>query len=238
MVATGMGFLFAGLLIHGGRLHTGEGVGRHPLLESLEAAGASILATEVSVWAAVDASLPAAMRELKEWAQRLVPAGSAGVELFSVAEEGYRAVYFRGEDRRGGSWTASASWTAGSGGIELALHRYLYGPADDLSREVHAARSVLERAVGRPVTGAAAKVRIEARPGEGGDAEVLAASIIAGAGGTLRYLSTQGDRVVAKGYTPRLTGGVVDAAAGRVNLEVSIAPRGRAQWIEIGWPRL
>ena len=237
-VATAMGFLFVGLLVHGGRLHGGEGAGRHPLWEALEASGASVLATEVSVWAPVDAGFPAAMRDLKEWAERLVPPGSAGVELYSVAEEGYRSVYFRGADGRGGTWTASASWIAGSGGIELAFHRYLYGPAADLRREVHAARSLLERAAGRPLPGAAAKVRIEARPGEGGDAALLAAGIIAGAGGSLRFISAQGESVVAKGYTPRLAGGVDDAAAGRVNLEVAIAPRGRAQWIELGWPRL
>lgn len=238
LVATLGGFFFVALLVRGDGLPTGQGAGRHPLGEALDAAGAAILATEVVAWAEVSAPVPPTMRELKEWAGRLVPSGSAGVELSSVAEEGYRAVYFQGEDRRGGIWTASARWIAGSAGIELSFHRYVYGPVGDLGREVHAARSLLERAAGGPLPGASAKVRLEARPAEEGDAALLAAGIVAGAGASLRLISVQGERVVAKGYTPRLAGGVDDAAAGKVNLEVAIAPRGRAQWIEVGWPRL
>src|SRR5690606_35858089 len=53
LVATLGGFFFVALLVRGDGLPTGQGAGRHPLGEALDAAGAAILATEVVAWAEV-----------------------------------------------------------------------------------------------------------------------------------------------------------------------------------------
>lgn len=238
LIGTAVGLLCVSLLAHESRMFTEERAAGHPLWAAIDAAEASALSTAISVWSAVVTERPATMADLKEWAGRLVPPGSGEVDFYSIVEEGYRAVYFEGADSRGGTWIASARHLSGVKGVELAFHHDLYGRLDDLRSEVYAARSRLERAAGRPLPGAVSQIRIAARPSRDGDLLELASRIIEGAGGRVRVILSEGERVVAKGYTPRLAGGIEDGGAGPFNLEVAIAPRGRAHWIELGWPEL
>lgn len=236
--AAAAGLLFVSLIAHESRLFVEERGAAHPLWDAIDAAGASALSTEISIWAAVAAERPATMSDLKEWARRLAPPDVGEADFYSVVEEGYRAVYFEGADPRGGTWIASARHLSGMKDVELAFHRALYGRLDELRLELHAARNRLERAAGRPLPEAHTQVRIEARPaGEEGRVE-LASRIIEGAGGRVRFVASEGDRVVARGYTPRLSGGALGREAEPLNLEVAVAPRGLAHWIELGWPHL
>lgn len=236
--ATAVGLALVLVLAHQSRVYVEEGSRGHPLWEALDAVGASVLSTELSLWAPVAGGSPATMSELKQWAGRIAPPGIGETMLYSVVEEGYRAVYFEGADRRGGTWAASARQFAGAADVELSLRRYLYGPLPELRSEVRALRGALERAAGRPLPGAAVKVRIEARPAGEGDPAETASRIIAGAGGSLRFVQIDAERVVARGYTPRLSAWVDDPRTGRYNLEVTVEPRGRASWIVVGWPQL
>lgn len=214
---------------------------RHPILTAMDAVGAFVQQTEVSVWAPVSGREAPSLGELKQLAASIAAPLARDardpVELWSESTDAYRVVYYSGGEEHGGRWTASARHLVSeAGSTEVALHRLIYGAPDDLRAFARWSRGRLSAAAGsllRPVE----RVKVSARPAREEDFEQLARALLAAAGAEVRFVSRSDGALTLGGYTPRLSGSerLFDQT---INLMVRISTHGRGGWIEMGYPSL
>lgn len=211
-----------------------------PLLVGLDRIDASIRATKLSATAVVRRGAVASMEELKVLAGRVAGRDAAGAELWSEVHPQYRAVYYQGIDSKGGLWIASARYLAvesGDGRVEVSFRRELIGRHDAIRHSLQGMHARLQSAAGRLLEEVDLQATIEARPPHSPDAQQLIALLMEGVGAQAIHRWSEGDDLLATGYSPRLTSSV-HMNGSRTNVMIRLSQLGQGPWLEVGTPTL
>lgn len=220
-----------------------------PLTAALRDAGVAVLESDILVVAAVEQGVAPSFSRLKEIAAGVARAmpGFDAERFWTEAADAYRVVYFEGREPGGGRWIASARYVSGSAlasgtesggeGVEVAVFRSFLSVPERIGHMARSTKSLIERALGRPLRVSEATVRLRGRPPSDAEWKEIARDLLSRVGADLRYESSETARYVAAGFSPRLFG---RARMGRqtVNVVVSVSRLGMGPWVEVESPAL
>lgn len=220
----------------------------YPLTVAMERLGVAVSESEVLVVAPIENGPIQSLSRLKEIASRVARAmpGFDEANFWTEAGDTYLVVYFEGVEPSGGRWVVSTRFIPGDpaaghlgreGSVEATVLRSFLGVPGQIAQMARSTKGLVERAVGRPLNGTEATVRLRGRPPQEAGREEVARGLLSEVGADLRYESSDSSQYVAAGLTPRLAG---RAQLGRqtVNVVVSVSRHGIGQWVEVESPAL